>query len=63
MKLLTYVTTLIIEWCNHNCLDINWSKTFALHHNSKEAAKVDKIVVNDHITITVVDKFKFLGFT
>ena len=54
---------LLVEWCDHNRLDINWTKTFALLHNIKDADKVDKIVVNDNITITVVDKFKLLGVT
>jgi hypothetical protein len=40
----------------------NLTKQYRYSSNG-EAAKVDKIVVNDHITSTVVEKFKLLGVT
>ena len=53
----------IIEWCDYNRLDINWSKTYAMFaHNKADLMKnIDEIIMNSKIQIAIVDKYKLLG--
>jgi hypothetical protein len=55
----------IIEWCDYNRLDINWSKTYAMFVHNKTDLKIniDKITINSKIQVAIVDKFKLLGVT
>ena len=57
---------LLIIWCNHNRLMINWKKTQIMFVTKKRVSipKVISLQVNSQIeTIDVVDKFKLLGVT
>jgi hypothetical protein len=48
------------EWCKHNCLYINWSKTFLMVYSNKRL-KSFEYVETDTIRIQVGSKFKLLG--
>ena len=50
------------EWCKHNRLYINWTKTFVMFITNKRIEIPKEIKINDK-TIEVVDKFKLLGVT
>jgi hypothetical protein len=55
----------MIEWCDYNRLDTNWSKTCAMFVHNKTDLKInyDKITINSKIQVAIVDKFKLLGVT
>ncbi len=58
------VVLILIEWCNFNSLDINWSKTYAMvTHNKPETITINNIQVNGEIAITIVDKFELSSVT
>ena len=52
---------LLVDWCNYNRVDINWSKTFAMINSKIDFSAISEIQVSDSITIKVVDNFKLLG--
>jgi hypothetical protein len=47
------------EWCKHNRLYINWSKTFIMYITTRVA--IPKSILINNQTINVVDKFRLLG--
>lgn len=51
---------LLIEWCDHNYLYVNWSKTFAMIVSNKRLDIPSYIECNG-FKIEVVSKFKLLG--
>ena len=54
------VVLILIEWCNFNRLDINWSKKYAIViHNKPETNIINNIQVNGEITITTVDNSNY----
>jgi len=53
-------TRLLILWCEHNQLYINWSKTKAMFITNKRV-KWSKEIAFDNVKIEVVDHFKLLG--
>jgi hypothetical protein len=48
------------EWCKHNRLYLNWSKTFITYITNKRVVIPKSISINNK-TINVVDKFRLLG--
>ena len=48
------------EWCKHNRLYINWSKTYLMFKTNKRLILLKQIDY-DSISIEVVDEFKLLG--
>ena len=50
------------EWCKHNRLYINWSKTYLMIITNKRV-NMPKSIDFDDISIEVVDHFKLLGVT
>ena len=48
------------EWCKHNRLYINWSKTYIMFV-TKKRIKLPSFIEFDSIKVEVVDKFKLLG--
>ncbi len=48
------------EWCKHNRLYINWSKTFNMFITSKRIVVLDFLEIED-AKICTVKKFKLLG--
>ena len=48
------------EWCKHNRLYINWSKTYLMFVTNKRLV-LPKQIDYDSISIEVVDEFKLLG--
>ena len=53
--------SLLFEWCKHNCMEINWSKTYFLFINyNKKIVTLSEINFNNTI-IKVVNTFKLLG--
>jgi hypothetical protein len=61
----------LLDWCQFNKLDINWSKTFFMFVTNKRVKLPKEItvgtkLVNDKkedITVSVVNSFKLLGVT
>jgi hypothetical protein len=49
------------EWCKHNRLFINWSKTFVMFVSNKHKLNIPKEVKVDDVSIQVVEEFKLLG--
>ena len=58
-----HAVLLLVDWCEHNRLDINWSKTYAMLNCKNDTSTVTEIQISDAIVIKVVDKFKLLGVT
>jgi hypothetical protein len=52
----------LIDWCNFNRLDLNWSKTFFMFVSNKRQ-KLPKEIYVGEISVKVVDSFKLLGVT
>ncbi len=52
----------MIESCNFNKLNINWSKTFFMLTNQKVKNFPTEILIGE-IAVQVVHKFKLLGVT
>lgn len=52
----------LIEWCEHNKLDINWTKTHCMFVTNKRVDLPYEVSINNN-TITVVNEFKLLGVT
>lgn len=50
----------LTEWCQHNKLLINWTKTNAMFVSTKRFKRPNSIKLND-VEIEVVDEFKLLG--
>ena len=48
------------EWCNHNRLYINWSKTYIMVITNKRIT-VPNYVEFDSVKVEIIDKFKLLG--
>jgi hypothetical protein len=61
----------LLDWCQFNKLDINWSKTFFMFITNKRVKLPKEITVgsklvnekSEDIKISVVDSFKLLGVT
>jgi hypothetical protein len=51
---------LLIDWCKHNKLDINWSKTYIMFIFNKRL-KFPKLIEFSGAMVDVVDTFKLLG--
>ena len=50
----------ILEWCNKNRLDINWSKTFFMVITNKRTKIPDSLIIKGH-NIKLVKEFRLLG--
>jgi hypothetical protein len=50
----------LLDWCQSNRIDINWSKTYFMFVSNKRC-QFPKSLTFDGITIEVVDHFKLLG--
>ena len=56
----------LLEWCDVNKLDINWSKTFFMFVTNKRIKLPMEIIVDSKtvdIKVKVVNSFKLLGVT
>ena len=61
----------LLDWCQFNKLDINWSKTFFMFITNKRVKLPKEITVgsklvndkNEDIKVSVVNSFKLLGVT
>ena len=61
----------LLDWCQFNKLDINWSKTFFMFITNKRVKLPTEITVgsklvndkSENIKVSVVDSFKLLGVT
>ena len=61
----------LLDWCQFNKLDINWSKTFFMFITNKRVKLPKEITVgsklvndkSEDIKVSVVDSFKLLGVT
>ena len=51
----------LIDWCNHNLLDINWKKTFFMFVTNLSYRDLPSEIIVNNISIKVVDKFKLRG--
>lgn len=52
----------INEWCKHNKMHVNWTKTFVMYVTNRRFQLPDNIQVEDK-TIECVSKLKLLGVT
>ena len=55
----------MLDWCKHNKLDINWSKTYFMFITNKRIKTnlpVEIEIIKDTV-VKVVDNFKLLGVT
>jgi hypothetical protein len=52
----------LLDWCNDNRIDINWSKTFAMFITNKRVQIPLEITIAT-VKVKVVDSFKLLGVT
>jgi hypothetical protein len=50
-----------MNWCNYNCLMINWSKTFAMLITDNKRTIYPNFIIVNNINISVVSSFKLLG--
>ena len=57
----------LLEWCEFNKLDLNWSKTFFMFITNKRIKLPTEISINSNsaviINVKVIDSFKLLGVT
>jgi len=53
----------LLDWCDHNKLDLNWSKTYFMFVTNKRVKLPDEISINPQIIVKVVKTFKLLGVT
>ena len=53
----------LLNWCSHNKVDINWSKTYFMFvYNSRRKLKIPICIsIDKNININVVTNFKLLG--
>jgi hypothetical protein len=50
------------DWCEHNHIDVNWSKTFIMFVTNKRISPPNELTLNANV-IEVVLNFKLLGVT
>jgi hypothetical protein len=58
-----FLMDMLNDWCSHNLLDINWSKTkvmFIKNQRKVKSSLPNKIIFNNN-KIDVVKNFKLLG--
>jgi hypothetical protein len=53
----------LMEWCEHNQLFVNWSKTYFMFVTNKPGVKLPTEIPIDGIKIQVVNSFRLLGVT
>ena len=51
----------LINWCDYNRIDINWSKTYIMIITNKRLEPIQQVFINENIQIQVVHEFKLLG--
>ena len=50
-----------MNWSNHNCLAINWTKTFVMFITDKKNICIPESVLLNNVNIKTVSSFKLLG--
>ncbi len=51
----------LLDWCNYNKMDINWSKTYFMFVSGNRKVKTpNEILINNNV-VSIVNEFKLLG--
>ena len=60
IKKFNFFSQRLIDWCNHNHLQINWSKTQAMFVSNKRFNRPKDLKIDEN-TIEIITNFKLLG--